>query len=500
MTIRTRLTFLYASLLAIAMLVFSAATLSVLNWTLRSQVDNTLIKAAEDLHAEAMLGAVPATPNTAFDSETLSQLSMMPINNLDTPGLFWQIWLYDENTGRHYLYNFAWNLLSIGYSDPLDPSAFGNHNQMWRDMMVNDHHLRVLSKPLIINGAVRGYIQTGSSLGTVDAAIDRLMRIMLIGGTLTLLISLLLGDYLTRQALQPVDTIAQAAQQITAADDLSRRIPYSGPDDELGQLTRTFNKTLGRLEQLFNVQRRFVADVSHEMRTPLTTIRGNVDLMRRYGHDPEIMPEMIDAIDDEARRMSRLVEDLLLLAKADAGRLSLEKTVVSIDTLLLEVYNQAQILSEDKVTLGVGQIDQAHVLGDPDRIKQLLLNLVSNSIKYTPDGGKITLGIRRVDGSVHVDVTDTGIGIPEEDLPHIFDRFYRVDKARSRAQGGTGLGLSIAQWIAQAHGGRLNVKSTFGEGSTFTLTLPVVLQHTAHDAKRDTIPNLSAVRLPRSQN
>jgi len=293
-------------------------------------------------------------------------------------------------------------------------------------------------------------------------------------------------------ALQPVDTIAQTARQITAADDLSRRIPYDGPPDELGQLTQTFNETLARLERLFNVQRRFVADVSHEMRTPLTTIRGNVDLMRRFGYDEEA----IAAIDGEARRMSRLVEDLLLLAKADAGRLPLERQLVELDSIVVEVFNQARVLS-DTVTVALGPVEPARVIGDSDRIKQLLLNLISNGLKYTPEGGTVTLGLQRDGEWVDVNVTDTGVGIPAEDLPHIFDRFYRVDKARSRAQGGTGLGLSIAKWLAEAHGGQITVTSEPGSGSTFTIRLPLVADQAHQASIRDTIPNLRPVRLPR---
>ncbi|MCD4685740.1 MAG: HAMP domain-containing protein, partial [Anaerolineae bacterium] len=341
MTIRTRLTFLYASLLAIAMLVFSAATLSVLNWMLRDQVDNTLIQAADDIHAEAVLSALPAGSTDVQTRELLRELSMR-LTNVNAPGLFVQIWVYDPITGRTTLTNHSWNLLGIGYNNALDPHAIGYDHEVRRDRMIEGYHLRVMTTPLVINGEVRGYIQTAASLHTVDAAIDRLTKIMLIGGTAVLLLALLLGDYLTRHALLPIDTIAQTAQQITAADDLSRRIPYDGPHDELGQLTHTFNKTLERLEQLFNVQRRFVADVSHEMRTPLTTIRGNMDLMRRYGADEEMMV----AIESEARRMSRLVDDLLLLAKADVGRLTMEHRLVSVDTLVLEVYNQARLFSE----------------------------------------------------------------------------------------------------------------------------------------------------------
>ncbi len=487
MTVRTRLTFLYASLLAIAMLLFSAATLSALNWTLRGQVDETLLKAANDVHMEAMVGAVPP------ENPLLSQLFMSQINSLDAPGLFVQIWLHDDQTNALNLHDYSWTLLGAEFNDSLDPRALGQDHETRRDVMINGHHMRVVTVPLVINGQIRGYIQTGQTLRTVDAAIDRLLKIMLVGGALTLLASLLLGDYLTKRALQPIDTIAQTAQQITAADDLGRRIPYDGPPDEIGQLVQTFNETLERLEKLFNVQRRFVADVSHEMRTPLTTIRGNADIMRRFGYDDEAMA----AIDSEARRMSRLVEDLLLLAKADAGRLPLERSLVEIDTLVLEMYKQAHLLS-DNVEVRLGTITPARVYGDADRLKQLLLNLVSNGLKYTPAGGSVTLSVMRTDEQVQVSVSDTGIGIPADDLKHIFDRFYRVDKARSRARGGTGLGLSIAQWIADAHGGQLSVTSVVGEGSTFTLTLPALPDDIPPASIRDTTPNLPTIRLPRS--
>ncbi len=489
MPIRTRLTFMYTALLAFAMLVFSLATLSVLKWTLRHQVDDTLIKSAEDIRLAAVLGAAPSMSGDPLISEIL----MAQINSLSAPGLFAQIWLHDSKTLQPYPYETSWSMLGMGgYTGPLDAEGLNGESETRRDVVINGYHLRVITEPLEINGQVVGHIQVASSLRTVDAAMDRLLKIMLIFGAATMLAALFLGDNLTIRALRPIDTIAQTARQITAADDLSRRIPYES-QDELGQLTKTFNQTLERLERLFNAQRRFVADVSHEMRTPLTTIRGNLSLMRRIGYDEEA----VGAIDGEAQRMTRLVEDLLLLVKADAGRLSLEKEVVELDTLVLEVYNQAHILSEDKVAVHLGQLEQARVMGDSDRLKQLLLNLVSNALKYTPEGGSVTMSLTLDDAWVRVDVADTGIGIPPEDLPHIFDRFYRVDKARSRAMGGTGLGLSIAHWIAEAHGGQLSVVSEVGKGSTFTVTLPLVPETVAPASKRDTLPNLRAIRLTR---
>jgi signal transduction histidine kinase len=211
--------------------------------------------------------------------------------------------------------------------------------------------------------------------------------------------------------------------------------------------------------------------------------------MERIGYDKEAMA----AIESEARRMTRLVEDLLLLAKADAGRLPLEEALVELDTLVLETYNQARLLSNG-VNVRLGQIDQVRVMGDSDRLKQLLLNLVTNGLKYTPPGGEVTLSINRDNGWATVHVCDTGVGIPAEDLPNIFNRFYRVDKARARAMGGTGLGLSIAKWIAEAHGGELTVTSVVDEGSTFILKLPVIPDDVPHDSLRKTIPHTRTMR------
>ena len=466
MTIRTRLTFLYSSLLAIVILTFSAATSTILNWTLRNQVDTTLLSAVDTMHNSVVRDIAAHNLNSGNGD---SGAWMPQIEGLNKSGLYAQIWLVDQSHQMHVLHQYSLSLLN--HTEPLDPEALIDTVEVRRDIVLDSEHARVVTVPVWVNGTIGGYIQVASSLRTVDAAIDRLLKIMLISGTVILLISLLAGDLLARRALRPIDTIAQAARQITAADDLSRRIPYDGPADEVGELTQVFNRTLERLERLFNVQRRFVADVSHEMRTPLTTIQGNLELMQRFGPDNEAL----EAMTSETRRMSRLVDDLLLLAKADAGRLAMNMDVLDLDTLVLEVYNQARMLSgASDVAIQLGAIDQAQVRGDADRIKQLLLNLVSNALKYTPDDGTITLALARQEHQAQVTVTDTGIGIPESDQAHIFDRFYRVDKARARMDGGTGLGLSIAMWIVKAHNGTLTVNSSVGEGSTFTAYLPLI--------------------------
>ena len=247
---------------------------------------------------------------------------------------------------------------------------------------------------------------------------------------------------------------------------MQRRITKPGPPDEVGRLTETFNVMLDRLEGMFKAQQRFTADISHELRTPLTTIRGNVDLLQRMGGADKAS---IDAIRGETDRMIRLVGDLLLLAQADAG-LPIRREPVAIDQLAGEVVRQVQVISGGvKVSLQADVSEPLCVDGDPDRLRQLLLNLIDNAIKYTPGGGEVKVRVARENGSARVDVSDTGPGIPPEHLqpgpngvPLIFERFYRVEKSRTRSAAsngngrsgsGTGLGLSIAYWIVQAHAG-----------------------------------------------
>jgi two-component system OmpR family sensor kinase len=226
------------------------------------------------------------------------------------------------------------------------------------------------------------------------------------------------------------------------------------------------------LENLFNTQRRFLADVGHELRTPLTVIKGNVDLMQRIGTFDE---ESLSSIQNEVDRLTRLVGDLGLLAQAESGKLPLDIRLVELDTLLLEVLNGMSVLAQDKLILRMGEIDQVLVCGDQDRLKQVLVNLVGNAINYTPSGGVVTLGLGKVEEQARLTIQDTGPGIPGEDLPHVFERFYRGEKSRTRSRDGKGfgLGLSIAFWIIRNHGGSIEVESTVGEGSTFSVWLPL---------------------------
>lgn len=287
------------------------------------------------------------------------------------------------------------------------------------------------------------------------------------------------GSYLlARSALSPVNAIVRTARDISDRD-LTKRLPVSRPRDELGQLSSTFNDLLARLEIAFrqredalNQQRRFVADASHELRTPLTSIQGYARMLRQWAlDDPETARESVEAIEREAARMSALVEDLLLLARGDEGS-PLAKDLhdlrdiaaASVETARAKARGRLDIRFEQPPAPVVAEVDRRH-------IQQLVDILLDNALKYTPEGGTVTVTVRQTSGHAEISVADNGIGIPEEHQPHIFDRFYRVEEARTG--GGEGLGLAIARQIAEQHDGRLTVDSIPGQGSTFTLSLPV---------------------------
>lgn len=474
MPIRARLTLLYTFVLATFITVFGLIVFSALDITLRTETERTLLDTVSEVWdaTEVKPGADQIV------------VRIPPLDVFRASRVFVQV---RANNGA--LVDQSDNLM---IEDPLDPDALNVTKDTWTESVAGGMQLRVLTMPIQVDERRAGVIQAAVDLGQINTAKARLARIMLGFGLLAVVISVILGALLAGRALKPIDDITRVAQNIITADDLSRRIPVKEPLDELGRLTRTINNTLARLEQLFNAQRRFIADISHELRTPLTAIRGNLDLLRRIPNDET----SLNAMEAEARRMSRLVHDLLLLAQADSGRLPMQTRRFELNRLLEEVYDQAQALSYDReIDIALLQDQTIEIEGDRDRLMQLFMNLVSNAIKYTPDGGRVTLGLTAYDGWARVMVSDTGVGIPSEAVPHIFERFYRVDPARSRAQGGVGLGLAIARWIAEAHGGRITVESQVGHGSIFTVWLPAPdVEDEAPEAVRETRPRFAVVR------
>jgi len=330
--------------------------------------------------------------------------------------------------------------------------------------------------PVMVGENISGVMQTGASLKEVDQLRADLLRSLVLIGLVITTLSASFGYYTAHSALMPLATVTQIATEITHSDDLSLRILVNRrPPDEVGDLIFAFNETMDRLEHLFNTQRRFLADVSHELRTPLTVLQGNAGLMRRM---KSFDPEALESMSKEIARLTRMVEDLLLMAQAESGRLELDTSPVELDTVFLEIYQQARILAGERKRVHLVNIDQVQVMGDRDRLKQVLLNLVSNAIKYTGPDGNIYLEMIKQDGEVCISVKDDGIGIHPDDLAYIFERFYRAEKSRTRFidydQKGFGLGLSIAYWIMQRHGGSIEVESEYGHGAIFRMCMPML--------------------------
>lgn len=453
MSLRLRLTLIYSVLLSGVVLLLSIVIYSMASVVIINQVDDIIEQAATRIIN--VLQADQAG-DLSFNPETL-QLSK---------SIHYQIWTGDQRL-LHYSENMS------EFSDEMDDEAFSQSQSIYRNVVNSDIPFRVLTVPLMINGEQSGWLQVGMILTEVRHT-QRLLQLVLgVSAFFAIIIAGIVIWVVTGQALEPLAEMAQITNRITSTDDLSKRIPVDvGRNDEISALVLTFNQTLVRLERLFHAQRRFLADVSHELRTPLTVIKGNVGLMRIMKDYDE---ESLKSIESEIDRLSRLVGDLLLMAQAESGKLPLMLEPVEIDDLLFEVFEEMKVLSDGEHNIRIGNIQPAIVTGDRDRLKQVFLNLGSNAIKFSPEAGLILLSLYVRSNWVQIIVSDEGPGIPKEELGWLFERFYRGDKARSRAKQdvGFGLGLPIAYWIVRNHRGRIDVETIDGKGTTFSVWLPI---------------------------
>lgn len=481
MTIRLRLTLWYTALLGATLILFSFFFYSIL---------------AANLWAQTQQEAARQAGEVANTLTLQLQGNILIIRNNPTRIQFPDLDFFANSVGVQVI---DLNGMILKRSSNLGPMPVPNYTQALADIRMGKNHrfytsgnddvpLLVFSVPIIANRTIVGAVQVIKPVAGVENTLGQVSRYLIFGTALSLILAAIVGAFLARRALTPIDTITQTAGAISRTKDLSRRLKIPNDASEVGQLALTFNDMLDRIQQLFHTQERLVADVSHELRTPLTTVQGNIELLRRISHGApggrgemtaELMQETLDEVESETARMGTMISDLLLLAQADSGALQLQMEPVEMDTLLLDVYRQARRIAERRgphggLEIRLGAEDQALVRGDRERLRQVLLNLVDNAIKYTPGEGAITLGLEKLNGWVKISVSDTGIGISPEDQAHIFERFYRADKARSRELGGSGLGLSIVHWIAHAHHGHIDVQSQLNQGSTFTLWLPAL--------------------------
>lgn len=490
MSIRLRLTLWYSTILAVTLLVFGVSLYFVASYILMDNKKDDMRQVG--MEVESQIKPIPFQLNGKW----YFQIQLPPLDQFKYPGYVMQALDPDgkvkqSTTNQVLPLTYDINKLTAGESSFYMYSMSG-------------HPLLVLNKPLLVslNGEMKlaGVLQVVVSINEISHNLYTLRLALLSLSFFVILLAASLGWYLARKALQPIENVITAAKQIENGADLGVRIPYNGPDDEIGLLTSTINSMLGRIQGAYSVleesdraQRRFVSDASHELRTPLTTIRGNVDLLEKIwnpsaassaGHsitEPEKVTMSLEAMHDisgEAARMSRLVNDLLALARADAGN-EMRKEPVLIREVVEEAARKAQHLPRNAVwEMGdFSALEGIGINGSRDHLQQMLFIFIENAFKYTPEG-TVRMDALVREEQVGIRIADTGIGMDKEEIPHIFERFYRADESRG-ITAGTGLGLSIAKWIIDEHGGSVEVTTRLGSGSTFLVWLPVFFRDMA---------------------
>ena len=321
----------------------------------------------------------------------------------------------------------------------------------------------------------RCLVEAGAPMDDVQAHLRQWLVFLLVGLPMVALVAIGGGSFLVKRALLPVDKIVASAERISS-QNLSERLPIARTGDELERLSIALNHMVDRLDQAFQYSRRFVADASHELRTPLTVLRGEIESLVQEAELPSDWRERLGSTLEEVERLARIVEGLFAISRLDAGEAQTEWVRFNLAQLAASTADQMYLLAEDKhIGLTCAASQGVWVIGDRSRLRQVVVNLLDNAIKYTAEGGAVTVMVKALDSKAVLEVTDNGMGIPPEALPRIFDRFYRVDKARSRELGGAGLGLSIVKSICAAHHGRVEASSIPGRGSHFRVELPLSL-------------------------
>lgn len=357
-----------------------------------------------------------------------------------------------------------------------DKSGFDNISATHKIGSINiiekkDKHFIFKNAYIIRLGTRAGILQVVYNMRKEYQFIRLLFILMAIADSIGMIMSILAGLLLSKQILKPIDKMTKAAMKISISD-LNSRIDVGPSDDELSRLAKTFNEMIGRLQESFERQNRFVSDASHELRTPITIIKGYADIIDEWAKDdPQILTESVDAIRKESKGMTSLIEELLLLARGDSGNFKLKKENIDLQALIEEIVLESRLIAPDHI-INSSVNSKIELNADKRLIKQMIRALVDNSIKYTIDGGSIEISAVALPEMITISVKDTGIGISKDDIPKLFDRFYRVDKARTKEMGGSGLGLSIVKWIVDVHQGKISVKSELDSGTTITASLP----------------------------
>lgn len=460
-TIRSRLTLWYVNLLAVTFVALGGAAYGLLSYSLYTEIDNAL-KGVGNVFVEraGLEWQRPLPPEV--DEIFRRFFGFAPVKR------YFQML---DPLGRRQPAQPAMPSEQLAVSKEALESALRGISSFETVRGLEDYPVRVATVPIFRAGRLTSIVQVGMSLQGVHQTLTRFVMVMAALLPAALLFAGLGGWLLVRRALKPVDEMTAAATRISA-EKLDERVEETGAGDELDRLAKTLNQMLTRLDAAFNQVRQFSANASHELQTPLTILRGELEVALRSTRTSEEYLATLKSALEEIDRISRLIEGLLLLSRADAGVLRMDRRPVDMADLLEEVYWRLKVLADGRsVQMYLEELAPVSIAGDRERLRQLLVNILENAIKYTPGGGRVAVALRSEGDAVSIEVADTGIGIKAEDRERIFQPFYRTREAI--VETGVGLGLTIAKSIADLHGGSIEVLSNSGHGSTFRITLPI---------------------------
>jgi heavy metal sensor kinase len=455
-SIRSRLTIRYTLIVAVIFLVIATVTYNIVSATLYDQLDASLLNEARWIAQQLENQRSGVVPDETVIAAIREHSAYYPTKE------FVEIWSPDGRLFCQSL-NVAGDSLVRHVSLPAAGMLVYQTVSTYRIQP-----LRILSESTPYGTILVAIPEEG-----IARALEQLMRVMAWMGPVVVLLAFGSGLFLSIRSLRKVDEVTEIARKISA-DRLSARIPTHDVDDEIGRLIATFNGMIAGLDASFERMKQFSADASHELRTPLTVLRTQLETALASRTSASEVKKIVAQCLDEAIRMGSILENLLLLGKDDAGQAGIKRERVRLDYLIRDTYDETVVLASQKsIEVRIENSDNVLIWGDKQRLRQMILNLVDNAIKYSHEKSVITLSLAKHNGQATVVVRDQGIGIPRSEISRIFDRFYRVDRARSRTLGGSGLGLAIVKWIVEAHGGTIAVKSAVDRGSEFTVSLPV---------------------------
>src|SRR5438445_4766703 len=456
-SLKLRLTLWYAAATAVILAVFAWVAYEVVEHRLGAELDRQLridfdvIEAQLDKDAA---GQIRWLVRGAHGDEGYARLSA-----------WFEVW----SEGKQLLFRH-WPVREADIKNPL-PAPVESILRFYTVELEHDLHVRIMERPARVHelGVIVRLFRDETD---TRRTLWQIVEVFLLAAPLAVLLASLGGYFVARRSLLPVAAMAEQAKQITS-ESLAERLPNPNPHDELGQLAGVFNQTLQRLEGSFTELKRFTADASHELRTPLTALRTVGEVALRQPDDPAVLRETIGSMLEEAQRLNDLIESLLTLARMESGKVRLQPEPIRVPEFLNEVCDSLSVLADEKQQT-IGLVGDADVVQTADRrlLRQAVLNIVHNAIRYAPSQSRITVRCSRRNGAAVIEVADEGPGIAPEHRQRIFDRFYRIDQARSRAEGGHGLGLAIAKWSVEHQGGRIEAESEVGKGSVFRIVLP----------------------------